>query len=274
LREQPLIWREAFEADYGHEYTMATTDKLPLLIGIRGAMGAGKDTLAAEIVKRHPEYRVCKFANKLREAASLIAVNVPPQLMATDEEKQRLVSPCETPIHRNFMLFFVRASIQAVLGDAAKIEDAWVDKFMSVLTVPLEFNMVKFIPGLTIGRLLQLLGTECFRDTISPTIWADSVLSPWAAQGKPHTIVADARFPNETKAIREAAGVIIEVRRTNAARNDGRSTRHASERALDGELPDFVIENDGSIDDLGKKFDQLAPGLEAYVTVRSRKTTK
>ena len=216
-------------------------------------MGAGKDTLAEEICHCFPRYSVRKFASKLREAISII-LSIPVEKTFSDADKQRDLSNLEWTV-ANFVAV-LQQSIKAVTGVTDNIETA--ELFAKKLTkadLPVDTAaIVRLVPGTTVGRLLQVVGTECFREVIGPDVWVDALMKSWELEGRPPIIIADTRFPNETVAIWRAGGVIIQVCRTVNERADGRSVNHISEHALDGEDADTVLNNDGSVADLGAGF--------------------
>ena len=62
----------------------------------------------------------------------------------------------------------------------------------------------------------------------------------------PNWIITDTRFPNELYAVKQKGGVAIQViKKGNKAVND-----HVSEISLDAAQFDYVIENDGTIENL------------------------
>ena len=69
----------------------------------------------------------------------------------------------------------------------------------------------------------------------------------------PNWIITDVRYPNEAKAIKEKGGITLRVnRKTN------NTSSHESETALDNYQDwDYVIDNNGSIEDLIKKVKDL-----------------
>lgn len=98
-----------------------------------------------------------------------------------------------------------------------------------------------------IRQLLQRLGTECGRETISDTIWIDAALgSHGSGLYSDNIVVTDVRFPNEAQAIKERGGQVIRIERPGV----GPANDHPSETALDYWQFDRVIVNDGSIRDL------------------------
>lgn len=56
---------------------------------------------------------------------------------------------------------------------------------------------------------LQLFGTECIREVFHPNVWSASLIKRYDA----NIIVTDCRFQNEIKAIKDAGGYIIRVKR-------------------------------------------------------------
>lgn len=128
----------------------------------------------------------------------------------------------------------------------------------------------------TVRWLLQTLGTDVMRDRIHPDIWVNALFvdyvdlykGVWSSghqlYEKPNWIITDMRFPNELKAVKNRGGITIRVNKTKVYHDDtemahamafmsieGKLTEeHPSETALDGAEFDFVINNDGSIDDL------------------------
>ena len=72
----------------------------------------------------------------------------------------------------------------------------------------------------------------------------------------PNWIITDMRFPNEMKAVVERKGITIRVNRNNGTRAIDVNP-HPSETALDNAEFDYVIENDGTIEDLVTKVREI-----------------
>ena len=119
---------------------------------------------------------------------------------------------------------------------------------------------------LTPRKLLQLLGTEAGRQIIHPNIWVNALFADYnplgfdykGSVGKkikgswvyPNWIITDVRFPNEAKIIKDKGGILIRVNRDNGTRAIDVNP-HPSETALDDYSDfDYVIENDGTVQDL------------------------
>jgi hypothetical protein len=244
------------------------------IIGICGRMGAGKDTLAAEILRRHPRYALWKFADTLRQATSIVA-GVDARSTVTAEDKARDLSRLELTASE-FRSRLVKAIYCVTSGtsyhEATKCE-LQADRMFEILTGERiaecgEHHHISL--PMTVGRLLQLLGTECFRQCVGENIWVEALFARWAKAGMPPIVIADVRFPNEATAVRQRAGVVLLVRRAEAKRVDGRSSEHASERSLANEKPDFILENDGTILDLNRAIAKLWPRVSTLGQLRTK----
>jgi len=121
---------------------------------------------------------------------------------------------------------------------------------------------------------LQLMGTEAGRDVFHPDLWVHTVLrrcenAPWN-----NYVIADVRFPNEIKAIREAGGIVIRVKRGdepewyNVALKVNKKSNyygmaeqypnvHFSEWAWIGSDIDAEIVNNSTLEDLTEKVDLI-----------------
>ena len=127
----------------------------------------------------------------------------------------------------------------------------------------------EIVESLTPRLLLQLLGTECGREIIHPNIWINALFADYKAlydapiysgdkiidQGLiyPNWIITDVRFPNESEAIKKRNGILIRVNR-----NSNEVSNHESEIALDDYAGfDYIIENNGTIEELIEKVRQI-----------------
>ena len=138
------------------------------------------------------------------------------------------------------------------------------DKFWSeVLQKP-------FTPRLA----LQLVGTECFRNTIDNNFWVYVVQNQILNSDPNKTyLVTDVRFPNEVAMVHKLGGKVLRIKRgslpewyVDAARYNQQKADgidadlpkslehiHVSETSLAGlHLEDCVIQNNGTMDELLK----------------------
>lgn len=102
--------------------------------------------------------------------------------------------------------------------------------------------------GLTIREILQKIGTEMFRDLINPEIWVDYMDRKVKESRHPIIMVPDLRFANEEKWVRDMGGIIVKVVRDGGDRIE--SASHVSETYIDLIKEDFLVKNDGSLEDL------------------------
>lgn len=258
------------------------------LIGISGKINSGKDTVGSilqylamkksnkenkqsfeEFCKWFNAYKNCvngyniyqnkKFAGKLKDIACLLIGCTREQLEDREFKEKELGEE---------WWYYTRGSNEK--------------PFEYMITKNEYFNLTKNqkdyfrLVKLTPRKLLQLLGTECGRQIIHPNIWCNALFADYKAKqefiGKtndgheewtddifPNWIITDCRFPNEAKAIKDRGGVVIRVNRDyqNPLMPDTAIPEHPSETALDDYEFDYVIENDGSIEDLVEKVKQL-----------------
>jgi len=150
---------------------------------------------------------------------------------------------------------------------------------------PDEFWSNAFGRDFTPREALQILGTEGCREAIHKDIWVHSLLKRASTT---NTVVTDARFRNELQMIHDHGGKIIRVRRgpepdwyddavrfnKGSKRNFGWASAkyklkelgvHSSEVDWVGSPVDYVIENDGSLEDLGNKVDEMLTSLKIGV---------
>jgi hypothetical protein len=129
-----------------------------------------------------------------------------------------------------------------------------------------EFKKTNLGPewGMTVRDLLQKLGTEAMRDGLHKNVWVNALMADYkihpehfndiangreTGDGYPNWIITDTRFPNEAQAIKDKGGMVIKVDRPGVGPVNG----HPSEDALKDYNFDYVIHNDGSINDLDNK---------------------
>jgi hypothetical protein len=190
-----------------------------MLIGIVGLIGSGKDTAAQRLVDKHG-YRRDSFAKSLKDAvAAMFNWN------------------------------------REMLEGSTKESREWREK-------PDAFWSQQFGKDVTPRWVLQHFGTEVMRGQMYDAIWVDSCLGRY--DGKP-TVISDTRFPNEIDQIRARGGKIIRVKKGNDPEwftnyvegNIVPQGVHSSEYVWARSDFDFTIENNGSLEELYKKVDDL-----------------
>ncbi len=197
-----------------------------MIIGICGLIGAGKDTAADYLVNFH-EFRRDSFAATLKDAVASV--------FGWDRE---------------------------LLEGRTKTAREWREQIDTWWAARL--NM----PNLTPRLALQLWGTEVCRRGFHDEIWIASVENK-IRQSKDNIVISDCRFPNEIDSIRRAGGRVIRITRGQnpdwfavARRNPELMSIqypevHASEYSWAATDFDFVIDNNGSIEDLYAQLKNL-----------------
>lgn len=198
--------------------------ELPPVIAFTGKAGAGKSTAANWILRNHPKAMKMSFAQPLKK------------------------------------MFYelIRQSIPK----------AWPHTPIEYIDGALKEEPIPFLSNRTGRELMQSLGTEWGRNTVQPDFWVN------IAQGKlerllgdrrvasdtPHILAVydDVRFQNEADMLRGYKGILIRIERPHTATTSDTTTNHASEQQQQVE-PDFVIQNDGTEEDLFAKLAEILP---------------
>jgi hypothetical protein len=140
------------------------------------------------------------------------------------------------------------------------------------------------LPDLTPRWVLQHWGTEVLRGAFHDEIWIAS-LENKIRKTQDNIVISDVRFPNEIKAIRNAGGTVIRIKRgpdpdwyehaenyNNGPRTIGWAIGrqrleqlgiHASETAWIGQPVDLVINNDSSIENLFRQLETMIKNQES-----------
>lgn len=128
-----------------------------------------------------------------------------------------------------------------------------------------ELNM----PDLTPRYVLQYFGTELFRNHWHQDIWLKVVEKQLSKYD--NVVIADCRFPNEMEMLKKHGAKIIHIYRNTpewvAKYQQGDDSvneaqlLHPSERGWIRGQPDFIIHNDGTIEEL---YSKVSGELEAF----------
>ena len=200
-----------------------------MIIGLVGLIGSGKGTVGDMLVERG--FAQESFANPLKDAAASI--------FNWDREMLEGITS-ESRIWREQEDIF------------------WGER----LGIP------EFTPRLA----LQLLGTDVLRDHFHQDIWILSMESR-IKKAPNGVVITDARFPNEIEIIRRLGGKVVQIKRGpdpewwNVASKETERMPdlypdiHASEYSWVGVPPDYIILNDGTIQDLGNRVKDLLEDL-------------
>ena len=230
------------------------------------------------------QYVFDKFAADLRNALQIIT-DVPVARTLSDTDKAAMLPDKEYSaaelgdrIRRAIVATGVAAPSDKQIGEIAQVLTG-IHSFTSSFLVenandsskkswvaypPFSKDVSARIQPMTVGKALQVLGTDCFRKFVGDNIWVDSFFRRWVSGGKKPTLVPDDRFLNETWGVRAVGGVSIYVTRPGHKEpDDGRSGSHPSENASKDFIADFDfhVVNDGSLESLEAKVRAIWPDI-------------
>ena len=253
-----------------------------MIIGISGKIGSGKDTVGAIIqhltcnkgtnpyvytmqcLKRtgflpvatdtRSDWEIKKFAGKLKQIVAMLT-----GCRVEDLEDQKFK---QQPLGKEWGTFVGTTATGPDITKQSKVYD-----------------------NMTYRTLLQKVGTEAMRDVIHTNVWVNALFADYIRQATsilpsgsvvksnyhhemdagnedifpfPNWIITDMRFPNEMDAVKERGGITIRVKRTQFLKKDSLPTHeHPSETALDNAEFDYVIDNDGTMDELVEKVKEI-----------------
>jgi hypothetical protein len=192
------------------------------LIGISGKIGSGKDTVGniIQYLSRDPEAETFEsYMNSVRLTSSKWEVK-----KFAYKLKQIASILTGIPIEKFEDQEFKKT-------DLGPEWNYWLDRKEYPMTVRL---------------FLQRLGTEAIRNGIHEQAWVNALFADYSDNSS--WLVTDMRFPNEVASIKERGGITLRINRPNVVQLD-----HPSETLLDNYEFDYVIENDGTIDELIEK---------------------
>lgn len=186
-----------------------------MIVGVCGRIGSGKGTFADILVETY-NFQKLSFADPLKDCVASM-FSWPRDLLEGDTEESR----------------------------------EWREQQSQFWTRELGYTV-------TPRLVLQQVGTECMRQGFFDGVWVS--LAKQALENNPHTdwVIPDVRFPNEIDMIRNQGGVVIEVQRGEIPewvveyKTQGIEPEHihpSEWRWLDGTI-DYIIDNNGSLDDL------------------------
>lgn len=190
-----------------------------MIIGVSGKAGAGKDTVSKMIV-----YTIWYY-----------------------NYSQRL-EPFGIEHYNEQMLQYYN-----IINRIDWYQTSFADKLKQCLSIILrtsrsnfEDNMFKQSTvewlGISVRELLQKFGTA-IRNEVCDDFWVKACLKDFEDYN--NYLITDVRFKSEAKGIKDLEGIIVRVNREGAGAGN-----HISEIDLDDYSFDYVINNDGNMEDL------------------------
>lgn len=191
----------------------------PLIIGLTGQPGSGKDTCAQALAPYG--FAAVAFADALRLEVAQVW-HLDPRML-TDRATKEVAHPALAIEHCTDKRFLHWAAYHGL-----SLHDARSPRW-----------------------LMQRWGSE-FRRAQDPAYWVGQV-EQWIAQqmahGRQRFVVTDVRMPNEADLVRRLGGYVLRVHRPELPAMAADTAGHSSE--AHATLPvDAVIRNDGSLDAL------------------------
>jgi len=196
-----------------------------MIVGITGLIGSGKDTVADYLIRFHG-FKKLSYATPLKDAVAAI--------FGWDRE-------------------LLEGTTLSSRQWREEVDEWWAKRLN--------------VPHLTPRWVLQHWGTEVCRRNFHNDIWVASIENT-LRKIKDNVVITDCRFPNEVDAIKNSGGTVIRVVRGENPDWFGYAEEytltqnpqalaklmdynvHASEYSSVGLKYDYVIDNNGSIDDL------------------------
>lgn len=194
-----------------------------------------RDTSVIQRIDKYGGWKIKKFAEPLKRIASILT-GIPVE----DFEKQEIKN--------------------------SYLPECW-DKWLGFVQGENHWEKI------TIRRFLQELGTDAIRNNLHPDSWINAAFAnykpeyiptvvatyeqPDIADGYlkfPKWIFTDTRFPNECEAIKNRGGVVIRIVRDD---DNYTESKHESETALMNWKYDYVLSNNGSLDELVENTKQM-----------------
>jgi hypothetical protein len=131
---------------------------------------------------------------------------------------------------------------------------------MEFIDGPLKESPIPRLMGFTPRRLMQTLGTEWARESLHKDLWVNATreaIEPLVNAGRA-VVIDDLRYRNEAHMVMALGGKIIRIDREVAEV----TAAHPSEGELQNWSPDFVVENNESLEALQADLSIIASSLK------------
>lgn len=149
----------------------------------------------------------------------------------------------------------LKKSVAALLGIPLEEVDKYKLESGTYVTLEGEDEMgitVDIMSRLSFREFLQRYGTESHREVFGLDFWVDQTLPVGGFYAGRKIVLTDVRFENETVRVFELGGMTVRLVRPDT---DNSGDQHMSEQ--ENYAVDFTIRNDGTIEDLYRKLDEL-----------------
>jgi len=128
-----------------------------------------------------------------------------------------------------------------------------VDKYKNdaEATISVNINGNQLVSIFTMREFLQRYGTESHRNVFGEDFWLEHCLPMNGFYAGKKIVITDLRFANEARRVKFFNGIVVKINRNFT---DAQSS-HPSENI--DVFPDYMIDNDGTIDDLFLDVEEL-----------------
>lgn len=201
-----------------------STPRKPNLIAFSGRMGAGKDT-AAELVMLA---MVNHEARKLTVDATELSVALRKSVIKQPWKFKRFAGKLKE-------IASILTGVDATLFEQQEFKTRKMGKEWGFMTY---------------REFLQRLGTEAIRNGIHQEAWVNAMFADFHSTIS-HWLITDCRFKNEAAAVKRHQGIIVRI---NNSRLPVQENPHPSETDLDDHKFDYVIDNDGTLEEFYEKI--------------------
>lgn len=205
-----------------------------MIVGISGLIGSGKSTVANRLIEKY-NFKKDSFATNLKDSVAMI-FDWPRDMLEGDTIESRIWR---------------------------ETTDLWWSN---------KLNIPNFSPRLA----LQLIGTDALRNHFNSDIWFLTLENRVRKNLNQNIVISDVRFSNEINFIQQQKGILIKVSRgldpawfeMAEAANNGDSLAleimtddfpdvHFSEWNWIGSEYNFIIHNDGTLEELEIQIDKI-----------------
>jgi hypothetical protein len=232
---------------------------MTLIIGASGKKQSGKNTMTKGIVDwflsnqlfgvtGDDQIKEYSFADMLKQKICIDTMGLSyEQCFGTDEQKNSLT------IYRWENLPLGIRTSNAIISFNKDINESFDLTLASSMTKSRLGNFIPRTGFMTAREIMQVVGTDIFREYFDDNIWVNATLREIYKDNKKVALISDVRFPSEVKAIlNEENGYVLRLTR-NVCNIDS----HSSEKALDNfnfSIPKcFILKNETmSIDEQNK----------------------
>lgn len=122
----------------------------------------------------------------------------------------------------------------------------------------IDWSVIDDNNGWTIRRIMQTVGTDIAVNQIDTNVWLKEFEKALFSLEEIHdtVVMVDCRQTHEIEFVRERGGTVIHI-----LRDTGLHDEHITEQGLPVEDGDFVIENNGTLDEFYQKLDAVLKQL-------------